>query len=58
MSVQKASKENPVQFYFLTKFYHKDVSGEVIQDNIEAVFFSREIYCHLEMVVLLGSHTL
>ncbi|KAK7808890.1 hypothetical protein U0070_005297, partial [Myodes glareolus] len=60
VSVQEASKENPVQFYFLAT----ECLGRRSRTTLQLVLLqaqegslSREIFC-LEMAVILGSHAL
>ncbi|XP_052227279.1 merlin-like isoform X2 [Dreissena polymorpha] len=61
---QDVSKESPVTFTFLAKFYPEDVANELIQEITQHLFFlqvkqsilNMDIYCPPEASVLLASY--
>ncbi|XP_071946511.1 merlin-like [Antedon mediterranea] len=63
---QNVSKENPLQFSFLAKFYPEEVSEELIQEITQHLFFLQvkqkvlraEIYCSPEAAVLLAAYAI
>jgi len=64
VTAQDVKKEAPLQFKFRAKFFPEDVSGELIQEVTQRLFFlqvkdailSEDVYCPPETSVLLGSY--
>lgn len=64
MRDQNLSRDDPVVFSFLAKFYPEDVAEELVQDITQHLFFlqvkqailSMDIYCPPEASVLLASY--